>query len=64
MPTVSSSAIRRVRYDEIYRHLYITFQSGGTYTHYRVPPEVYLGLISASSVGGYYHRNIKGRYRQ
>jgi hypothetical protein len=60
--SVSSSAIRSVAYDPESRRLYISFHSGGPYTFYRVPREIYVGLINATSPGTYYHRHIAGRY--
>lgn len=58
-----SSAINRFEYDWDSGRLYITFCSGGpTYTFYRVPPDIYEGLVNASSKGRYYHAYIRGRY--
>ena len=62
MPTLNSSAIRNVSYDELTGRLHITFNSGGTYTFYRVPPAIYHGLLDASSAGHYYHACIRGRF--
>lgn len=62
MPALSSSAILAVSYNAAAMLLYITFRSGGTYTFYRVPPEIYYGLITAESAGRYYHACIRGRY--
>lgn len=62
MPAISSSAISEISYDWSSRLLFITFHSGGTYTFYRVPPDIYQGLISASSAGRFYHTYIRGRY--
>ena len=60
--SVSSSGIRSVSYDSESSRLYITFHSGGPYTFYRVPPEIFHGLINSSSPGSYYHNRIAGRY--
>jgi len=62
MPRLESSAIAAAGYNPERRLLFITFRSGGTYTFYRVPPETYHGLISATSPGRYYHARIRGRH--
>ena len=62
MPALNSSAIRNVSYDSLTGRLHITFNSGGTYTFYRVPPPISHGLLSASSAGQYYHAYIRGRF--
>ena len=59
---VNSSSIRAVGYDG--NHLFVQFHtSANTYTHYHVPYSVYAGLMQASSMGAYYNRHIRGRYR-
>jgi hypothetical protein len=59
---VSSSSIRAVGYDG--NRLFVQFHtSGTTYTHYRVPYWIYCGLMQAASIGAYYNRYIRGRYR-
>ena len=60
MTPVSSSAIAAVGYDG--STLAVRFRGGGTYHHHRVPYEVYEGLMSASSIGAYKNRHIRGRY--
>ena len=62
MPALVSSAIRQVEYDWNQNLMQITFHSGGPYTFYHVPPEIYLALINAPSAGHYYHTHIRGRY--
>jgi hypothetical protein len=61
MISVSSSVIRAVGYDG--STLTVEFRSGRTYDHPHVPESVYLGLMSASSKGRYYSRNIRGKYK-
>ena len=63
MTYLNSSAIRAVDYDPESRRMNIRFTSGGTYTFYRVPEAVYLGLITSSSPGSYYNYHIRGLYR-
>ena len=59
---VNSSAIRAVGYDGY--TLAVQFTTSDTvYEHSGVPVWVYLGLMAASSMGAYYNRHIRGRYR-
>jgi hypothetical protein len=58
---VSSSAIRAVGYDG--DTLTVEFHNGDVYDHPGVPESVYRGLMSAPSMGAYYNRYIRGRYR-
>ena len=62
MIPVNSSAIRAIGYDG--HTLAVQFTTSATvYTHPGVPYEVYAGLMEASSMGAYFHRHIRGRYR-
>ncbi len=61
MIEVSSSAIRAVGYDG--STLTVEFHTGRVYDHPRVPYSVFQELINASSMGAYYNRYIRGRYR-
>ena len=59
---VNSSAIRAVGYDG--HTLAVVFTTSDTvYTHHGVPYSVYAGLMQAESMGAYYNRYIRGRYR-
>jgi hypothetical protein len=58
---VNSSAIRAVGYDGY--TLTVEFLTGRIYDHPGVPYSVYAGLMNASSMGAYYNRYIRGRYR-
>ena len=60
---VSSSNLRSVGYDILTNTLEIEFHSGGIYQYYGVPQNIYNGLMSASSHGGYFHQYIKGVYQ-
>ncbi|MGB3501866.1 MAG: KTSC domain-containing protein [Mesorhizobium sp.] len=63
MPFLSSSAIRRAEYDSATMTLSIWFvDSGGPYDYYRVPEDVYLALIQASSAGSFFNRYIRDQY--
>ena len=61
MIRVSSSAISAIGYDG--STLTVEFHSGRVYDHPRVPYSVYDGLMRASSIGGYYNRYIRGKYK-
>jgi len=59
---VNSSSIRAVGWSA--NHLFVQFHnSDEIYDHPGVPYSVYRGLMSASSMGAYYNRQIRGRYR-
>lgn len=65
--SVSSSNLASVGYDAENEILEIEFNHGGVYQYYDVPESVYRGLMSASSHGQYFDRNIKKagyRYHQ
>ncbi len=59
---VNSSAIRAVGYDG--HTLAVQFTTSDTvYTHHGVPYAVFAGLMRAASMGAFYNRHIRGRYR-
>jgi len=60
--SVSSSNIASVGHDSASQTLEIEFLDGSIYEYYDVPEYVYQELISASSVGGYFGRQIKNVY--
>jgi hypothetical protein len=60
---VSSSNIRSIGYDATSETLEIEFNSGGIYQYFGVPEHVYDELMSAPSIGTYFHQNIKDCYR-
>lgn len=62
MILVSSSNVASIGYDENYQILYIRFHNGSLYEYKGVPVGEFQGLMSASSVGSYLHRNIKNLY--
>ena len=62
MMSVNSSSIRAVGYDGY--TLAVQFHTSDTiYDHPGVPYSVYLGLMQASSMGAFYNRFIRGKYR-
>jgi hypothetical protein len=62
MPSVRSSAMYRVEYDEASRRLDIWFTKTGRYSYYGVPLVIYLGLLRAPSKGTYFNDNIRERF--
>jgi len=62
MVSVNSSSIRAVGYDGY--TLAVQFHTSDTiYDHPGVPYSIYQGLMQASSMGAYYNRHIRGKYR-
>lgn len=59
---VTSSNIAMVGYDSETLEMHIQFRSGHVYAYYGVPEDVYHNLINASSVGSFFHYNVRGRY--
>lgn len=62
IPVVSSN-VASVGYDSQQRVLEVEFTGGGVYRYSDVPPEVFLDLMDAPSVGKHLNANIKGRYQ-
>lgn len=57
--SVESSNLASVGYDAENEILEIEFNHGGDYKYFDVPENVYEELMSASSHGQYFDRNIK-----
>lgn len=62
MPDLKSSNLASANYEAETQSLTITFKGSGTYTYADVPETVYMGLLAASSPGGYFAENIKDKY--
>jgi hypothetical protein len=62
LPEVSSSAVKRVDYDEESRELFVTFTDGDVYAYLNVPLAVYGELLDAPSVGAYVNQRVKPYY--
>ena len=61
MPTVASSAISRIEWEN--GTLSIWFRSSGRrYDYFGVPEHVYQSFLGASSKGRYYDLHIRDRY--
>lgn len=65
MVPVKSSNLKEVGYDAAARELHVSFHGNPeTYSYEDVPPEEHAALMAASSVGSYYHHNIRnGAYK-
>lgn len=62
MHDVDSSNLQRVGYDPEDRTLAIEFKNGDTYNYEEVPEFVYEELMRSSSLGTYFHQNIRNTY--
>ena len=59
---VNSSAVAAVGYDG--HRLSVQFHTSDTiYEHYGVPHSVFSAFMSAASMGAFYNRFIRGKYR-
>ena len=57
-----SAVIRRFRYDEDSRTLFVTFTSGEDYAYFDVPPEVAAEFRLAFSKGTFFQSRIRDRF--
>lgn len=62
MPQVSSSAIRRITYDDETATLFVLFASGRLYAYRDVPVAVKDALLSAPSHGAAFNALVRDRY--
>jgi hypothetical protein len=64
MPTLQSSALKSVSYDDARHALRATFrESGRTYIYEDVPQELYDALLFADSIGAFFNAHIRDRFR-
>lgn len=63
MQPVKSSNIEAVGYDESTKTLTIRFKSGSTHSYADVDKLTYERLLSAQSVGKYFHANIRSKFK-
>lgn len=59
---VNSTAIAMVAYDRELETLRVIFQNGGAWDYLGVPLDAYAALVTATSVGTYHARHIRGIY--
>lgn len=62
MPTVISTAIARIEYDDLSYELRITFVTGNTYAYDGVPCDVYERFLQAESKGSFFNDHIRDGY--
>jgi hypothetical protein len=61
--SVRSRNLASVGYEEKAKILEVEFKSGAIYQYFGVPEQVYRSLIAARSVGSYFERYVRHRYR-
>jgi len=62
MPSVNSSAISFIDYDESSLTLTITFTDSGSYDYYNVPKSIYDSFLVSSSKGSFFNQYIKDKF--
>jgi len=60
---ISLKTIESVGYDKDKRTLEILFGGSGVYTYFDVSKKVYQELVTADSVGTYFHQNILNKFK-
>jgi len=60
---VKSSVIAALEYDSETNVLEVEFRTGRLYRYFLIPPKVYEALLHAQSIGEYFNREIRDRYR-
>ena len=63
MQPVKSSQIASVGHDSETNTLHVEFKGGGTYEYDGVPEEVFFNLLQAESVGQYFGKSVRGKYK-
>ena len=59
---VESTTLASAGHDATAAVLELQFHNGAVYQYFHVPRRVYRDLLWASSKGGYFNHNIRGRY--
>ena len=60
---VQSSNVKSIGFHNDTNTLAVEFKDGSVYHYHDVPKDVHEGLVTAKSVGGYIHANVKGAYK-
>jgi hypothetical protein len=63
MPTVDSSFIAAIDYDERSARLFVSFKDRRRFVYFMVPRHVYEAFLGASSKGTYLNTVIKPNYQ-
>ena len=58
-----SSNITHATYDTSSKELIIEFAKNSKYKYFKVPRKKFKELIEAESIGGYFHANIKDKFK-
>ena len=61
-PVVSSN-VDSVGYDEESKQLVVKFKAGGVYAYDSVPAGLHQAMTQAKSVGGFFHQNVKDKFK-
>lgn len=59
---IQSRHIRAVEYDANAQVLTIEFKNGSRYSYHGVPADVHQQMVDAKSVGGHFHRFVRGKH--
>lgn len=59
---VRSSALTQLGYDEPSRTLYVVFKNGAAWCYRDVPPDTYIALRDARSIGSWFMRNVRNTF--
>lgn len=62
-PAFTSSNVATIKYEDVQSILEITFNNGGVYHYFDVPPQVADEFRRAESKGTFLAANIKGNFR-
>jgi hypothetical protein len=62
MVNVASEAISSISYDTESGTMSVGFTDGTLYVYTDVPESVYVDLITASSIGAYFNKNVRTAY--
>ena len=62
METREDASVRAIRYDAERRRLVVRFEGGDEYAFVGVPGEVHRSFAAASSKGGFFAAEIRGKY--
>jgi KTSC domain len=60
---VSSSAIASVGFDSSTHTLDVRFHSGKNYRYFMVPASVYERMLASDSIGAFFNREIRDKFR-
>jgi hypothetical protein len=60
---VQSTTLKAVAYDDCHNLLELQFQDGAVYHYFGVPAQTHQQLLDADSKGGYFNREIRGRFQ-